>query len=272
MQRLLCHASATICNGMDIAQTHVADPKEQRRRDARRLRVAVCASVGFVLLLWLMLFVQQFIEYRLFAVQPLSAGGLLGIVTAPLLHGGFEHLLANSMALLMLGTLAGVTVPKATLRGLPLMWLGSGLGAWLLGNAGSFHIGASGLTHGLMFMIFMLGLLRRDRAAIAAGLLAFFFYGGMLLTILPREAGVSWQAHLGGAVGGLLAAWLFRRVDPPPVRKQYSWELEDEDEALSDADTFELPRPTDVPVIWHRAPVQDERGKVLQFPTRTREP
>ncbi|MDO5504880.1 MAG: rhomboid family intramembrane serine protease [Pseudoxanthomonas suwonensis] len=237
---------------------HPADPPTpldahaQHRLDRRRLRRALWASGGFVGLLWLVLFAQQFLPWRSLAVQPQSVHGLWGLLGAPLLHGGFEHLLANSIALLMLGTLAMVTVPGATVRALPLLWLGSGLGAWLLGEAGSYHVGASGVTHGLMFLIFTLGLLRRDRAAVAAGLLAFFFYGGMLLTILPREAGVSWQAHLGGAVAGVIAAFLFRRIDPPPARRVYSWELEDEDGEADDADALELPRPVTVPVIWHR--------------------
>ena len=92
----------------------------------------------------------------------------------------------------VLGTLAGAVYPRATLWAIPLVWLGAGLGPWLLADPGTHTLGASGLTHGLMFMIFMLGLLRRDRAAIAAGMIAFLFYGGMVLTVLPREAGVSW--------------------------------------------------------------------------------
>lgn len=252
---------------MDLPQTDaVMDPDTQRKHDAHRLRRAVGASVGFVLLLWLMLFAQQFFDWRVLAVQPQSTAGLWGLLGAPVLHGSFEHLLANSIALLMLGTLAGVSMPKATLRGLPLLWLGSGLGAWLLGDPGSFHLGASGITHGLMFLVFTLGLLRRDRAAIAAGLLAFFSYGGMLLTVLPREAGVSWQSHLGGAVAGVIAAWLFRRADPPPPRRKYSWELEEElDE--DEADSLELPRPEHVPVIWQRNQADaGQTGKILRFP------
>ena len=93
---------------------------------------------------------------------------------------------------------------------------------------GSLHLGASGVAHGLGFLLFALGVLRRDRAAVAAGMIAFMFYGGMLLTVLPHEPGVSWQAHLGGAVAGLAAAWLFRRSDPMPPRKRYSWEFEED--------------------------------------------
>jgi hypothetical protein len=144
--------------------------------------------------------------------------------------------------------------PRATLRALPVVWIGSGLGAWLLGDAGTWHLGASGLTHGLMFLVFALGLLRRDRPAIAAAMIAFFLYGGMLLTVLPHEPGISWQAHLGGAVAGLLAAWWFRGSDPLPPRRRYSWELDDELPAATryEHDGLEPPRPVQVPVLWQR--------------------
>jgi hypothetical protein len=141
----------------------------------------------------------------------------------------------------------------------------------LLGAAGSYHLGASGLTHGLMFLVFTLGLLRRDRPSIAAAMIAFFLYGGMLLTVLPREAGVSWQAHLGGAVAGVVAAWLFRRSDPLPSRKKYSWEIEEElaaQAAQRERDELELATPPEVRVLWQRPQVPDTRGVVLRFPPR----
>jgi hypothetical protein len=119
-----------------------------------------------------------------------------------------------------------------------------------------------------MFLVFTLGLLRRDRPAVAAAMIAFFLYGGMLLTVLPHEPGVSWQAHLGGAVGGVLAAWLFRRSDPQPARRRYSWELEEEAAQAGDLAQFEPPAPTDVPVLWSRA--SPSRGTILRFPDRRR--
>lgn len=225
-----------------------------------------------VLLLWICFTAQRDFNWTFLTVSPHTVEGLLGLLTAPLLHGSAAHILANTTALLLLGTLAGTVYPKATLRSLPLLWLGSGLGAWLLGAPGSHHLGASGVTHGLGFLVFALGLLRRDRAAIAAGMIAFFFYGGMLLTILPHEAGVSWQSHLGGAVAGALAAFLFRHADPMTPRQKYSWEIEEEQEqALRESgfDTFESRAPDDVPVLWQRPERDEERGKVLPFPPRT---
>ena len=201
--------------------------EQQRLADRARLRRALNASLGFVLVLAACFAAQHAFDWRFLTVAPRTLEGLVGLLGAPLLHGSVEHIVANSIALLMLGTLAGTVYPKATLRALPLLWIGSGLGAWLLGNAGSHHLGASGVTHGLGFLVFMLGLLRRDRAAIAAGMLAFLFYGGMLMTILPREAGVSWESHLGGALGGVIAAFLFRRADPQQPKPKYSWEIEE---------------------------------------------
>jgi membrane associated rhomboid family serine protease len=204
------------------------DSPVQRRADAARFQRALNASLASVLLVLLAFWAQQHVDWRPLAIAPLQAQGLWGLLAAPLLHGSPGHVAANAISLLVLGTLAGTVYPRAPGRALPLLWLGSGASAWLLGEPGSLHLGASGVAHGLGFLIFGLGLVRRDRAAVAAGMIAFMFYGGMLLTVLPHEAGVSWQAHLGGAVAGLVAAWLFRRSDPLPPRKRYSWELEAE--------------------------------------------
>ncbi|HEV8695069.1 MAG TPA: rhomboid family intramembrane serine protease [Lysobacter sp.] len=247
------------------------DTPSQRTSDRRRLLRALNASLAFVLVLVAVFSAQDAFDVAAWAVQPKTLAGLRGLLTAPLLHGSLEHLAANAISLLLLGTLAGSAYPRATARALPLLWLGSGLGAWLLGEAGSYHLGASGLTHGLMFLVFTLGLLRRDRPSIAAAMIAFFLYGGMLLTVLPREAGVSWQAHLGGAVAGVIAAWLFRRSDPLPPRKKYSWEIEEElaaQEAQRERDELELASPHEVRVLWHRPEPRNDRGVVLQFPER----
>src|SRR5690606_3553414 len=250
------------------------DPAAQRRHDRGRLARALKASLAFVLLLVVMFSAQQAMDWRPFAVVPQTGAGLLGLLTAPLLHGSPGHLGANAVSLLLLGTLAGAVYPRATIRALPLVWLGSGLGAWLLGDAGSHHLGASGLGHGLLFLVFVLGLLRRDRASIATAMIALFLYGGMLLTVLPREIDVSWQSHLGGAVAGVVAAFAFRRKDPQAPRRRYSWEIEEEQAALdaqaaaAERDQFETGSPRDVPVLWRRDDDAQETGVVLPFPPR----
>lgn len=240
------------------------------RSDRNRVLRAFNLSLGFVLLLVAVFAVQSSgWDWRAWSVAPLEAKGLWGLLGAPLLHGSIEHLGANAVALLILGTLAGSVYPKATVRALPLLWVGSGLGAWLLGEPGSHHLGASGVTHGLMFLVFVLGLLRRDRPAIAAGMIAFLFYGSMLITILPHEPGVSWQSHMGGAAAGVIAALMFRHADPMAPRKRYSWEDEEEDEVLADADELEPPSPGQVPVLWQP---REGRDYEVVVPLRRRDP
>lgn len=241
------------------------DGQAQARFDRGRILRALNLSLAFVFALVLVYSAQGSFDWRPFAVAPHSVSGLLGVLTAPLLHGSLEHVTANAVALLLLGTLAGSVYPRATAWSLPLLWLGSGLGAWLLGDAGSRHLGASGLGHGLMFLVFTLGVLRRDRAAIATGMIAFLFYGGMLLTVLPREPGVSWQAHMGGAIAGVVAAILLRRLDPAPPRKRYSWEDEAEENSAPPEDELEPPSPREVPVL-RQSQMPPERGVVLRFP------
>ena len=246
-----------------------ADTPAQRAADRRRWLRAFNLALLCVLALAAVFSAQAGFDVRAWAVQPLDWSNWRGLLGAPLLHGSFEHLAANAIALLMLGTLAGGLYPRASVRALPLLWLGSGLGAWTLGAAGSHHLGASGVTHGLMFLLLGLGLLRRDRPAVAAAMIAFMFYGGMLMTVLPREAGVSWQSHLGGALAGLVAAALWRRADPALPRRRYSWDNEDEataPDAEAERAQFEPPRPHDVPVLWRRdAP---PRGDVVPFARR----
>lgn len=243
------------------------DTPAQRKADRARWLRAFNLSFATVLVLLAIFAAQSGFDVAPWTVRPGVWAGLIGVITAPLLHGSFDHLVSNAFGVLLLGTLAGAMYPKALLRTLVLAWIGSGLAAWLLGDAGSHHLGASGVTHGLMFLLVGQGLLRRDRPSVAAAMIAFLLFGGMLLTVLPREMGVSWQSHLGGAVGGVIGALAFFRADPLAPRRRYSYE-DDEDAIASIDDELETPAPADVPVLWHRAEPREERGVVLRFPPR----
>ncbi|MBS0199595.1 MAG: rhomboid family intramembrane serine protease [Proteobacteria bacterium] len=212
-----------------------SDPRRQRRLDGGRLRRALtCSLVAILVILGIHALVGGSDAVAPFAVQPHTASGLVGILTAPLLHGSWDHVLSNSIAILILGTLAGSVYPRASLRALPLLWLGSGIGAWLLGHQGEHHLGASGVTHGLMYLTLTLGILRKERSAVAAAMIVFLLYGGMVMAVLPLQEGVSWQSHLGGAIAGVVSAFLFRHADPAPPRRIYSYELEEDEETGSE--------------------------------------
>ncbi|MEO8002846.1 MAG: rhomboid family intramembrane serine protease [Arenimonas sp.] len=230
----------------------------------QRFRRALNISLCFIALLFGCFYLQQQSDYQALSLQPGELMGLVGVITAPLLHGSFEHLFSNSFSILVLGTLAGTVYPKASIRAVPVIWILSGIGTWFLAIKG-FHLGASGITVGLMFFLTTLGFLRRDRPALAAAFIAILLFGGMLLSVLPQQPDISWEYHLSGGLAGILSALLWRKLDPAPPRRIYSWEEEEAEEVVvdEDAETFEPPRPQEVPVLWHRQ--RNDEPVVLLF-------
>ena len=199
----------------------------QVRQEFRR---SVAIALSFVALLWIILIVDVVVDFPLpsLGVRPHAAGGLVGLLTMPLLHGGPAHLIHNSLpGLTMLASLL-FFYPKSSLRVLPWMWIVPGLFVWVVGDAGSTHFGASGLNFALLGYVGLGGLLRKSAPPLALSLVTLFLWGGMLSGILPMEEGISWEGHLGGLITGLFLAVVFRRWDIPPA-KRYDWEDEELD-------------------------------------------
>ena len=211
-------------------QFHIPDPAYTASEQARaHFRLAVKIAFGFVALIWLIYLVQWGLdlEPEPFGIRPRQLDGLPGIVYAPLVHGSFAHLVANSPPLLVLGTAMLFLYPNSALRVLPAVSLGTGIVVWLFGRE-SVHLGASGLVYGLVSYVFVGGLLRRDRRAIATSLVVSFMYGSLAWGVLPTRSGVSWETHLAAALIGVALAITLRRLDIPP-RKRYVWEGEEDE-------------------------------------------
>ena len=208
-------------------QAYIPDPAYTSSEQARaNFRLAGKIALGFVALIWLIQLLNWGLDLQLerFGVRPRQLAGLPGILLAPLLHGSFAHLATNSLPLLVLGTGMLHLYPNSALKVIPAVYLGPGIAVWLFARA-SIHIGASGLVYGLVSYIFVAGVIRRDRRAIAASLLVSFLYGTLAWGVLPIEPGVSWETHLAAALIGLVLAIALRRLDIPP-RKRYAWEDE----------------------------------------------
>ena len=225
-------------------EIHSLDPVHARSERARaNFRLAVAIAAAFVALLWFIALLNWGVAPGLeaFGVRPRDPAGLPGILIAPLLHGGFEHLLANSVPLIVLGAAMLYLYPRSSLRVLPVVWLGPGFAVWLFGAAG-VHIGASGIVYGLASYVFVAGVIRHDRRAIAASLAVSFLYGTLVWGVTPIERGVSWETHLAAAVLGLVMAVALRRLDQPPLRR-YSWELEPQAPVAEDVAWFDEAQP-----------------------------
>ena len=197
-------------------------------RARRNFAMALRLSAAAVAMLWVIWILDQAAGLHLaqFGLRPGSVQGLIGVLTAPLLHGSVGHLFNNSVPLLVALTAMLYLYPNSALRVIPLIWIGSGLLGWLIGRP-SLHFGASGLLYGLLAYVFLGGVLRRDLRSVSVSLMVAFLYGTMIWGVLPVRPNMSWELHLAGAACGLLLAILFRRWDRVPVRR-YDWEDRDE--------------------------------------------
>jgi membrane associated rhomboid family serine protease len=179
----------------------------------QRLRSQVAILGAFVIIIWLIEMIDWILGGNLdhFGIIPRQLIGLRGIIFAPILHGGFGHVAANTIPFIVLGwfvLLKGFR-PFAIVTALAVIV--GGIGTWLLAPSSSIHIGASGLIFGFLGYLIFRGYFERSWQSIAWSILVFFIYGGMLLGLLPTALPVSWQMHLFGFVGGGLAAYLLSK-------------------------------------------------------------
>lgn len=187
------------------------------------LKIALTLT-GF---LWLILFIDYFfgLELARFGLRPGHLKGLIGLLTAPLLHSGVKHLFSNTLPLIISMTAILYLYPRSSVRVIPIIWIGSGMLAWLIGRP-SLHFGASGFVYGLLAFVFISGVLRFDMRSVAVSIMVFFLYGSMIWGVLPIRPNMSWELHLSGAILGVALAIAFRKWDITPV-KRYEWEDND---------------------------------------------
>lgn len=144
-------------------------------------------------------------------IEPRDPDGLPGIVLAPFLHVGFGHLLANTVPFAAMGAVIALSGVARVLSVTAIVTLVSGLGVWLTGSEGSVHLGASGVVFGFALYLIARGVFARSIMQLGVGIAVVALFGGSLLFGLVPQAGVSWQAHLFGAIGGVLAARVLAR-------------------------------------------------------------
>lgn len=134
--------------------------------------------------------------------------GLPEIFSAPFLHNGWDHLVSNSVPFFVLGFLVLLGGLARWAISSLIATVSSGLTAWLLTPANTIVLGASGLIFGWLTYLIARGVWTRRPGQVLIAVAVLFFYGGLIWGVLPGARDVSWQAHLGGAAGGVLGAWL----------------------------------------------------------------
>jgi len=179
------------------------------RNPAKEARMAGFQLVfGLVAVMWLVEVIDTIDNHRLdqWGIEPRDVEGLRGVVASPFLHAGFDHLISNTIPFLVLGLLIALNGVVRVLAVTGIVMLIGGLGTWVFAPENSLHIGASGVVFGYASYLISRGVFDKSALELGIGAAVVVVWGGALLaSLVPRE-GISWQGHLFGAVGGVVAA------------------------------------------------------------------
>ncbi len=197
-----------------LSPRQVAKTRREKRSTAFRY------AFGYLAAIWTV-FLVNFIFFGGYlnnlGIHPLDTSSFLGIFLAPLLHADIGHIVSNSVPGAIFCFLIGYSGSKVFWEVTAFSVFSAGLGTWLFGGIGTNHIGASGLVYGWLTYLIVRGIFNRSARQIFLGLVLGFFYSGLIWGIFPGTPGVSWQGHLFGALGGLLAGMIITSDDPPEL-------------------------------------------------------
>lgn len=187
--------------------------RDETRGLVREVKTQIWILGCLLAVMWGVELVDQLLQGSLdyFGIIPRTLIGLRGILFAPFLHGNWPHLMANSLPFLGLGWLVMLRRTGDFFVVSAIAMVIGGLGTWLTGAPGSIHIGASGVIFGYLGFLLSLGYFERRLSSVLVAIVVGVLYGGLIWGILPTQYGISWQGHLFGFIGGIVAARLLAK-------------------------------------------------------------
>ena len=204
--------------GLDRPSKPAAAPKADPRQQG------ILLVIGMAALMWVSEVIDQVTSLNLdqYGIQPREVDGLVGIVTAPFLHANFQHLIGNTVPFILLGVGIALSGLARVVSTTVIVALVGGLGVWLFAGSNTDHIGASGIVFGYATYLIARGVYSRNLLHLALGVVVIGIYGTTLLFGVVPTDGISWQGHLFGGIGGVIAAWALdsrkKTVEPAPSR------------------------------------------------------
>lgn len=160
-------------------------------------------------MMWLVFSIEFFYGYDLgwLGIRPRTLSGLIGILTAPMIHGNLLHLISNTIPLLFLGSLLFFFYDR--IGGIVFFrcYIFTNMLVWLLSPRVSYHIGASGLIYGISSFLIFYGFIRGDLWSLIISVVVLLMYGGIFYGVLPIDPRISWESHLAGAIVGATTAF-----------------------------------------------------------------
>jgi membrane associated rhomboid family serine protease len=181
---------------------------EERSKAQTARGAGIRLVLGIAALMWVLEIIDAVDRHSLdeYGIEPRDVEGLRGVVASPFLHAGFDHLISNTVPFLVLGLLIALGGAIQVLMVTGIVMLVGGLGTWVFAPENTLHVGASGVVFGYATYLISRGIFNRSGLQLAIGAAVVAVWGGALLTgLVPRE-GISWQGHLFGAIGGVVAA------------------------------------------------------------------
>ncbi|MBE9469481.1 MAG: rhomboid family intramembrane serine protease [Bacteroidetes bacterium] len=181
---------------------------------SKRLKYSLIFPLLFLTIAWLIKIfeIELNLDFSFLGIYPLKTKGLIGILTAPLLHADLNHLISNSAPFFILGVALFYFYPKVAHKVFILIYLTTNFWVWVSARS-AYHIGASGIVYGLASFIFFSGIIRKNTRLTAISLLTIFLYGSMVWGIFPLKQKISFESHLFGAIAGLVMSIYYKNYD-----------------------------------------------------------
>ena len=186
----------------------------ENQDEKRLLFASAIIPTILVAIMWLVKIIEVLfhLDFSFLGVKPVSLEGIPGIFLFHFIHGDWEHLFANTIPILVLGSALYYFYRPIANRILLILILSVGLLTWC-GARGGVHIGASGLVYGLTFFLMLSGFIRKDKKLIIISLVVVFLYGSLVWGLYPKyaiENNISWEGHLSGFVMGIVLAIYYK--------------------------------------------------------------
>ena len=182
------------------------------KKEGVKFRKSVYATSIFVLIIWFIKIIEHLAEFDFgqLGILPRTLKGSIGILTAPLIHGDFYHLLSNTFPIIFLGVAIIYFYDRIALIVIALIYIMTGFWVWLAARD-AYHIGASGVIYGMLTFLLLSGFIRKNIQALAISFIVLFLYGGTFATgLIPTDEAISWESHLMGAIAGIFCAVYFK--------------------------------------------------------------
>ena len=195
----------------------------------------------FIVMMWAVQVFKYFsgISLTYLGIYPRELIGAKGILTAPLIHGDWQHLISNTVPMAALCAVIFLFYRRVAVKSFILTYVLTGLAVWTFGRE-VWHIGASGVVYGLLAFVFWTGVFRRSFKSIAISLAILVMYSGYFLGVVPGQEGISWESHLFGGIIGIVVAYFFKNaVEQDEIDERPELEDPYESRYLLPRDTFE---------------------------------